>query len=79
MAFVSQMTDKKILNKQQALFDDAINRAKKLERPLQVVHDEHAEELQQWIAVITSLKTSINSELPMVVDIPLGFNSQDGD
>lgn len=79
LAFASQINDKTLLKKQQDLFDQAISKAKALELPIKVAHDEHSEKLQQWIKAISALKNSINSELPVAIDIPLGFNSLDGD
>ena len=77
--FSSQISDKKILKKQQDLFDQVIELATALEMPMEVAHAEHLEKLKQWIKVIGVLKTSISSELPVAIDIPLGFNSLDGD
>ncbi len=79
VGFSSQVVDKSLLKKQQELFDTAINLGKDLEIPLQIAHDEHSKELQTWITAIKALKTSINIELPKAIDIPLGFNSLDGD
>ncbi|MCK5813661.1 MAG: imelysin family protein [Cocleimonas sp.] len=79
IGFASQISDKKMLKKQQSLFDQAIEQAKLLEMPMKIAHAEHLEKLQQWIKAISALKSSINSELPVAIDIPLGFNSLDGD
>jgi predicted lipoprotein len=79
IGFSSRVTDKELLEKQRDLFANAIDLGKDLELPLQVAYDKHNKKLQQWISVIGLLKSSINSELPKAIDIPLGFNSLDGD
>ena len=79
IGFISNIHDKQLIKKQQALFDHAIALSKELELPIQVAHDKHLEKLQRWIHSIRLLKTTILSELPKAIDIPLGFNSLDGD
>ncbi len=79
IGFASHIKDQKLLKKQQQLFDQAIHLGKSLELPIQVAHKEQPKKLKQWIAAISALHSSINSELPTAIDIPLGFNSLDGD
>ena len=79
IGFTSNIADQNLLKKQQGLFDHAITLSKELALPLQVAHDKHPKKLQQWIHSIGLLKASIYSELPLAIDIPLGFNSLDGD
>ncbi|MCK5902595.1 MAG: imelysin family protein [Cocleimonas sp.] len=77
--FASHIKDKTLLTKQQALFEQSLSLGQSLQHPLQVAHDKHQPALQAWMKVIGALQASINSELPTAIDIPLGFNSLDGD
>lgn len=79
IGFAPHVADDGLKQKQQALFDTAIVLGKDLDVSLQMAHDEKAEPLKKWIESIKTLKASINTELPKAVDIPLGFNSLDGD
>ncbi|MCK5917704.1 MAG: imelysin family protein [Cocleimonas sp.] len=77
--FLSHINDEKLQQKQQQLFEQALKLGKDLALPLQDAHQKHSEKLTQWIAAIGALNSSMNSELPIAIDIPLGFNSLDGD
>ena len=79
IGFLAHIGDEKLQKKQQQLFEQAFSLGKGLELPLQQAYQNHPEKLTQWMTAISALKTSINSELPIAIDIPLGFNSLDGD
>lgn len=80
IGFLSQISDKALQKKQQQLFEQALKLGKNLALlPLQEAHQKHPKKLTQWITAIGVLKSSMSSELPIAIDIPLGFNSLDGD
>lgn len=79
LGFSSHLTDAVLIKKLNDEFKQTIAAGKLLEMPLKQVHKEKPEALKAWVQQISQLKHTIMVDLPNALDIPLGFNSLDGD
>lgn len=83
IGFAPLLTNKeseKVLRKKlEEQFTQAIRTGEKLDVSLKEAYQKHKSLLDDWILQISKLKKTVTQELPKALDIPLGFNSLDGD
>jgi predicted lipoprotein len=60
-------------------FTDLIKGGATLMQPLADVQAQKPEQLKAWWQAISAMKRRLGAELPKAINIPLGFNSLDGD
>jgi len=79
IAFAPMLKDLKLKKDIDAQFENVMKQGRALSMPLKKAQEEHPEALAQWQRDISKLKRSIGMKLPNALELPLGFNSLDGD
>lgn len=79
LGFHPLLADVSIKQKLDQQFDEVIKTGKTLNISMAEAYKKQKPELELWVKQIKVLKNMVIKDLPKALDIPLGFNSLDGD
>lgn len=80
LGFSTHLKDAALKKKLEEEFRQAIETGKKFtDMDLKKAHDDHLEAVTKWMKEVSELKRTLTVDVPKALDIPLGFNSLDGD
>ncbi len=79
VGFAPSVADEKLKRQLQAQFKLVIEQAEELQMPLLRAYEKQPQALARLQKEISTLKRMLGVELPLAVNLPLGFNSLDGD